>query len=208
MRLGRFLFAVVMLVVLPAQADESVRTEVTVQSVIARLGEPKVLRGSFRQERNIELLSQPLVSTGIFILSQKGLYWRQEHPLKSTLIADDQRLVQQIEDEAPEVFDADSHPMILPFSRIFLSIFRGTEDELRKHFDIAFEPRENGWQIALTPISYPLSEAIDSISLDGSQYIEVLSVTSRTSDETVIRFSELCDYPDHLTEHELQLYAP
>ena len=207
MRLTRCLFAVVLLPVLAAHADEDATTDITVQSVIARLAEPVVLRGSFQQQRNIELLSKPLESSGRFILSPKGLYWRQEHPVRSTLVADNERLVQRIEDEAPEVFDADSQPMVLPFSRIFLSIFRGSEDELRKHFEIAFERQESGWQIELTPSSYPLAEAIDSIRLRGSDYIELLTITSRTSDTTVIRFSELRADPDCLTEHELQLYA-
>ena len=191
----------------PAAVAGEADDRLSLQDVIARLAEPAVLRGTFHQERHMEVLSRPLNSSGSFILSSQGLYWHQEQPLASIMIANEDRLVQRIGDEAADVFDADSHPMILPFSRIFLSIFRGCEDELREHFELHFEWQEDNWLIELTPTSYPLVEAIGSIRLFGNQHIEKLTIVDRKSDATVIRFSGLQASPDYLTEHELELYA-
>lgn len=97
--------------------------------------------------------------------------------------------------------------MVLTFSKSFLSIFEGNETELRNNFDIAFVDEAGSWEIRLSPISYPMVEAIDTIILRGREYIEELIVVSRSLDETTIGFSDLQTVPDQLTEHVIELYA-
>jgi len=112
-------------------------TAPTFESVVAQLAEHGVVRGIYSQTREIELLSRPLESSGSFVLSDLGLYWQQDRPFKSVLIADGERLVQSIDDGPVTSIDAAEHPMVLPFSRIFLSIFNGSEQQLKEHFTIS-----------------------------------------------------------------------
>lgn len=182
-------------------------TDSTFESVVAQLAEYGVVRGNYSQTRKIELLSRPLVSGGSFVLSDLGLYWQQDRPFKSVLIADGERLVQSIDDGPITSIDAAQHPMVLPFSRIFLSIFNGSEQQLREHFTISFDVQDGRWAIGLKPASYPLSEAIDTINLGGREYIESLTVISRSSDVMTITFTDHQTQPDHLTEHEIELYS-
>jgi len=207
MRLVRNSVVFAALLAVSAFAGEAVQTDETLQDVVARLATHAVVRGKFRQSREIALLSRPLESSGSFLLSDLGLYWRQELPLASVLIADGERMVQQVDDGPSQSLEVAEHPMVLPFSRVFLSIFNGSEDELRENFDIVFTAGEHNWKIVLTPISYPLSEAVHTIILRGREYIEELTVISRSSDETMIQFFDLQALPDQLTEHEIQLYA-
>lgn len=179
----------------------------TFESVITRLAESGVVRGEFTQLRKIELLSRPLESSGNFILSDYGLYWHQTRPFTSVLIADGERLVQRLEDGPTTSIAAAENPMVLPFSRIFLSIFRGSEEELRAHFEIAFAMQGDVWEISLQPTSYPLSEAIETIILRGREYIQSIDVINRSSDEMTIRFSDVQALPNQLTKHETELYA-
>lgn len=182
-------------------------TDPTFESVVAQLAEYSVVRGNYSQTREIELLSRPLESSGFFVLSDLGLYWQQDRPFKSVLIADGERLVQRIDDGPVTDIDAAKHPMVLPFSRIFLSIFKGSEQQLREHFTISFDALDSGWAIGLKPASYPLSEAIDTINLGGREYIESLTVISRSSDKMTITFTDHRTQPDYLTEHEIELYS-
>lgn len=179
----------------------------TLEDVVSQLGEPDVIRGNYSQSREISLLSRPLESHGDFILSDRGLFWRQRSAPEAIVIADGERLVQQIGDNEPEISDDASNPMVLPFSRIFLGIFSGDEESLREHFDIAFDTNEDTWEIALTPTSEPLSLAIESIILRGRGYIEELTVLNRSADQTVITFSDIQTQPEQLTDHEIELYA-
>ncbi|MDH3428619.1 MAG: outer membrane lipoprotein carrier protein LolA [Gammaproteobacteria bacterium] len=198
----------VILVLLSTRAGAAQETTgEALQDVVARLAAPDVLRGRFTQTRKIQLISRPLESSGRFILSDMGLYWQQEQPLASVLIADGERLLQQVDDGPLESVDVAKNPMVLTFSKSFLSIFEGNESELRSNFDVALVSAADGWEIRLTPVTYPMAEAINAIILRGRDYIEELNVTSRSLDETTIVFSDLQTLPDQLTEHEIELYA-
>ncbi|MEJ2127502.1 MAG: outer membrane lipoprotein carrier protein LolA [Woeseiaceae bacterium] len=192
-----------------AAAEEPVATDTTLAEVAAQLAAPAVLRGKFEQTREVRILSKPLHSSGHFVLSDLGLFWQQEQPVASILIADSERLLQSVGDGPLQSVDVARNPVVLTFSQSFLSIFRGDEAQLREQFDVAFQPgtAEGRWRITLNPVNYPMSEAIKSIKLDGREYIETLTVTSRSSETTTISFSDLQTEPVELTEHEIQLYA-
>jgi len=190
-----------------AAAQDAEEAWPTLEAVTAKLSEPDVLRGRYTQTRQIALLSRPLESSGQFLLSDRGLHWQQEEPFLTVLIADGERLVQRLADGPAISMDASDQPMILSFSRIFLSLFRGDRGSLGDHFDIQFERADDGWEIGLTPISFPLSEAINKIMLRGREHIDQLSVSARSSDEMTIQFFDLQTRPEQLTEHENELYA-
>ena len=192
-----------------AAAEETPAPQMTLAEVAAQLAAPAVIRGRFEQTREVQMLSKPLHSSGHFVMSEMGLYWQQEKPVASVMIADSERLMQSVGDGPLQSIDVVKNPVVLTFSQSFLSIFKGDEEELREHFEVSFThgDGESSWQISLTPISYPVSEAIDSIIIDGREYIETLTVTSRTSEITTISFSDLQTEPGELTEHEIQLYA-
>jgi hypothetical protein len=179
----------------------------TFESVVAGLAEAGVVRGNFTQTRKIELLSRPLESSGNFILSDLGLYWQQTQPFTSVLIADGERLLQRLEDGPATSVGVADNPMVVPFSRIFLSIFEGSEEELRSNFEISFASDGDDWAMSLKPVTYPLSEAIETINLQGREYIDGIAIINRASDEMTIRFSDVQTLPNQLTEHEIELYA-
>jgi len=197
----------ILLLALFSNAHGGVDSGHTFEGVVARLAEAGVVRGDFTQQRKIELLSRPLESSGNFILSELGLYWHQTQPFSSILIADGERLVQRLEDGPTTSIDAAENPMVLPFSRIFLSIFEGSEEQLREHFEIAFAVDGGDWEISLQPMTYPLSEAIETIILRGREYIQGINIINRSSDEMMIRFSDVQTLSQQLTEHEIELYA-
>ena len=203
----RLMLAAAMWLSVPSLSQDIVADDVTFADIAAQLAAPTVLRGNFTQSRKIALLEQPLQSSGNFLLSDMGLYWRQDKPLASVMIADGERLLQQVDGGSLQSIDVAKNPMVLIFSTSFLSIFNGSEAELRSHFTVEFLDGEDSWSIQLTPTEYPMSEAIETINLRGREYIEELTVISRSSEKTTIRFSDLQTEPDQLTENEIELYA-
>jgi len=203
----RLIFAAALLFALPAVATDGIETIAAFTKVAERLAAPTVLRGNFTQSRKIALLERPLQSSGSFLLSDLGLYWRQDKPLASVMIADGERLLQQVDGGPLQAIDVAKNPMVMTFSTSFLSIFNGSEAELRSHFAVEFLDGEDSWSMQLTPTEYPMSEAIETINLRGREYIEELTVISRSSEKTTIRFSDLQTEPDQLTENEIELYA-
>lgn len=209
MRVTSCVVAAGLCVALAAAAEETAVNDMTLAEVAAQLSAPPVLRGRFEQSREVRMLSKPLHSSGHFLLSDLGLYWRQEQPVASVMIADSERLLQSVGDGPLQSVDVVKNPVVLTFSQSFLSIFQGDEARLREHFEVSLQPGDvaGRWQISLKPVTYPVAEAIESINIDGREYIETLTVTSRSSEITTISFSDLQTEPVELTEHEIQLYA-
>ncbi len=204
----RWILLATLFLALPAAAQESEETGLTLEDVAARLSEPQVLRGRFSQTRDIALLSRPLESSGIFILSAKGLYWEQQQPFSSVLIADGERLAQRLADGPLITMDSSRQPLVLSFSKIFLNMFRGEHADLEQHFSIRFQAEVDAWKIDLKPTSFPLSEGISNIKLSGRDHIDLITVNgSDLSDTMTISFSALQTSPPALTEHETELYA-
>ena len=203
----RVIVVTMLLLATSALAEDVPAGQTTFADVAAQLAAPAVLRGNFAQARKIALLQNPLLSSGQFILSEKGLYWQQDEPIPALMIANDERLMQQVDDGPLEDIGAAKNPVVLSLSNSFLSIFRGSEAELRERFDVEFASDSDLWTIRLTPTSYPMSEVIDSVILRGRTYIEMITVISRSSDETTISFTNLQTEPGQLTDNELELYA-
>lgn len=179
----------------------------TLDEVVARLGEPAVVRGEFTQSRELEFLTRPLLSHGNFVLSGRGLIWQQLSAPETVVVADGRRLVQIVGDREPEVIDESTNPMTVPFSRIFLGLFRGDRTVLREQFDTDFDAGDGTWRLRLVPKDEPLSLAIDCIVLRGRQYIDELTIASRSGERTVIRFTGFATEPERLTDDEIKLYA-
>jgi hypothetical protein len=203
----RLIIAAAILVAVPVTAEDAAGTGAEFTEVAARLAAPAVLRGNYAQSRTVAALESVLKSSGSFVLSGRGLYWQQDKPLPLVMIADGERLLLQVDDGPMQAVDVKKNPLVLSFSASFLSIFEASEAELRSHFDVEFSAGEDDWSIQLTPTSYPLSEAIETINLRGREYIEELITISRSSEKTTILFSDLQTEPDQLTDDEIELYA-
>ena len=186
-----------------ATADEG--SETTFTEIATRLAAPSVIRGTFTQTRYLKYGEFP--SSGRFVLSDLGLYWRQQEPVAAVMIADGERLLQSVGEHPLQSIDLQQNPMTLSFSSTFLGIFNGNEDDLRASFDVRFESSGDEWSARLEPTDELMSVAIEAINIRGREYIDELTVITRASDRMVIGFSDLQTEPGQLTDDEIRLYA-
>lgn len=203
MRLSLCVIVCSLLVAPTAMADEA--DEATFADIATRLAAPAVIRGTFTQTRYLKY--GEFSSGGRFVLSDLGLYWEQQEPVAAVMIADGERLLQSVGDNPLQSIDAQRNPMTLSFSRTFLGIFNGNEDDLRASFDVQFESSGDEWSARLEPLDELMSMAIEAINIRGREYIDELTVITRASDRMVIGFSDLQSEPGQLTDDEIQLYA-
>jgi outer membrane lipoprotein-sorting protein len=202
-RLGHLIALGVALAGAAASAQDA-----TFEQVIERLSSTRTVRGEFSQSREIRALTRRLFSSGRFIVSDLGLYWQQTAPFASVLIADGERLVQAVADQPRETLRAADQPVALAISEVLLGIFRGHRADLEELFDARFEPAGEHWTLKLTPRGAPLSEVVRSIDVEGSRYIDSVTVRGRAADELTITFTGVSTEPDELSPAERQLYAP
>lgn len=160
------------------------------KQVQAQLAKPAVLTGNFEQTRRMQLLSQPLSSSGTFMLSKtQGLVWEQTQPFSSKMLVNANKIEQTIMNNPPMVITKKEQPVVFAFTSVFLSVFRGDTSQIEDIFSIYFEGNKQHWQIALRPKSAPFNQAIVNIEIEGGQYIDMITVHETQDNTMLIKFS-------------------
>lgn len=167
------------------------------------LSKTKTLKASFTQSKKIKVLKRPLKSSGKLVFDRSiGVFWQLQKPFKSTIIIDKEKLV-SIDDDGKRIsIKAEEKPMLYGFTKIFLSIFSGNTDELKKHFNIYYAKNSKGWHIGLIPNSSQLSKVLSKILLKGSgETINAITLWEENGDVTDIEFSNTLK-ADELDEND------
>lgn len=169
-----------------------------------------VIRASFEQTRTISGMAQPLVSRGqLLIAQQRGLWWQQTSPFAMTLILDDKRMVQTISGQPPQIITADSNPQMFQFNHLLRALFQADEKVLRENFDVDFQDRSSdSWQLGLTPKAAPLNKIFNRIDLQGTTFLNRITLDDKQGDKTVILLSDTRTEPHQLTDEERARFAP
>ncbi|MCL2916436.1 outer membrane lipoprotein carrier protein LolA [Shewanella corallii] len=215
MTLTRLLTALVIplaLLTAPTFAATAANTEteqagITLQQLQQTLAAHELVKGDFEQVRNLSMFSQPLSSSGHFVLSrQQGLWWQQTQPFPVSLVLTKNKLSQQFGTEAPQLMNADENPMVFYFSHLFLSLFQGDTQKLQEQFDVALSGDADNWTLALTPRTPPLTQVFTSIVLKGDENLDKLELTELRGDSTRISFTDQ-SHPSTLTQEEQSVFA-
>ncbi|ANI31763.1 membrane protein [Yersinia entomophaga] len=182
---------------------------VTLDELQQRLAQQPVVRAQFSQERQIKDMPQPLRSSGELLIAQKnGLWWQQQKPFPLTLVLDDKRMVQVINGQEPQIVTADSNPQMFQFNHLLRALFQAERQVLEQNFSLTFSDLGQGkWQLELKPTTSPLDKLFNTITLQGQQYLDQISLNDRQGDRTKITFSNQRLTPDTLTHDEQQRFV-
>ncbi|ELY4509401.1 outer membrane lipoprotein carrier protein LolA [Cronobacter dublinensis] len=186
-----------------------VASAVTLDELQQRFTQQPVVRAHFEQTRTIKDMPQPLRSRGEMIIARdKGLLWRQTQPFPMTLLLDDTRMAQQINDQPPQVVTAQNNPQMFQFNHLLRALFQADRKVLEQNFRIDFQDNGQGrWRLALTPVTTPLDKIFASIELQGRDYLETINLCDKQGDQTDIVFSQHHLEPATLTDEERQRFA-
>ncbi|EOC0208465.1 outer membrane lipoprotein carrier protein LolA [Cronobacter dublinensis] len=186
-----------------------VASAVTLDELQQRFTQQPVVRAHFEQTRTIKDMPQPLRSRGEMIIARdKGLLWRQTQPFPMTLLLDDTRMAQQINDQPPQVVTAQNNPQMFQFNHLLRALFQADRKVLEQNFRIDFQDNGQGrWRLGLTPVTTPLDKIFASIELQGRDYLETINLSDKQGDQTDIVFSQHHLEPATLTDEERQRFA-
>lgn len=192
---------VIFLLSLFSQAAQAV----TLPELQQRFSQQPVLRADFSQQRKISGMSLPLNSSGNLLIAQKkGLWWQQEKPFPLTLLLTENRMVQTLSGQPPQVVTADSNPQMFQFNALLTALFQADQQVLAHNFALDFSDKGQGaWQLILTPKTAPLNRLFRTITLNGQEYLNLIDIKDMQGDETHIRFFNQRTRPAALTDAEL-----
>ncbi|MFC1237672.1 outer membrane lipoprotein carrier protein LolA [Vibrio sp. F74] len=175
----------------------------SLQDVQTLLAAQSLVRGDFEQHRTMEMFSQPLTSTGNFVIHKKsGLLWQQTAPFPVNIILTDDKLSQQFANQPAQVMTEKENPMAFYFSHIFLSLFDGNAQQLNQQFTTSFSDNAEVWTLTLTPNQAPLNAVFSDITISGTLYINQIELTEVRGDKTTILFNNQTEQPNTLTPDE------
>ncbi|MCL6414056.1 outer membrane lipoprotein carrier protein LolA [Aestuariirhabdus sp. Z084] len=180
-------------------------SQTLIDNRFASLQNYRTLRGEFMQLRTLPNLSNPLRSSGQFILSRdQGFLWQQQAPFRTRLVFSEQRLIQQVADKAPQILTPVQNPAPFYFVAIFQSLLGGDWARLRQDFRI--EHTDQG--LLLQPIQEPMRRAIEAIRIEGQDQLSRLTMIESSGGRIDIHFKNLSTDQLPLSDAELKQYQP
>lgn len=206
----KFIFAVLAAVLAGMPALPSCAAQgLTLDQLQQHFSQQPVVRADFSQSRAIAGMAKPLLSSGqLLIARDKGLWWRQAHPFTLTLVLDDKRMVQVMNDQPPQIITAESNPQMFQFNHLLRALFQADRQVLAQNFVTDFTDLGNArWRLVLTPKSTPLDKLFHTITLTGREYLEGIELNDRQGDLTTITLSHQRLTPRTLTDDEQQRFV-
>lgn len=177
---------------------------VTLEELQQRFSQQPVLRAQFEQQRSISGMSQPLKSSGTLLIAQKsGLWWQQEKPFSLTLLLTENRMVQALQGQPPQVVTADNNPQMFQFNSLLTALFHADQKTLEQNFKLDFTDKGQGaWQLVLIPKTTPLDRLFRNLHLEGSAFLDNIEINDMQGDVTRIHFYNQQTQPATLSAAE------
>jgi len=183
--------SIIFLLLMPV--TQSYATEL-IADITSRLVKAPITQGTFQQEKQLKILSKPLMSSGLFTYDQsKGVIWQTLAPVPSLLLVNESQLISgQGEQNVPAAF-----------GKVFKAMLGGDLNELTEGFLMTGENKNNTWQLQLTPTDEFLQKIINTITLSGDSELRTLELQEVTGNFTRISFTQIT-HPNQLsTEQEV-----
>lgn len=182
---------------------------VALEELQQRFSQVPVLRAEFAQQRTISGMAQPLNSSGnLLIARQQGLWWQQEKPFGLTLLLTENRMVQIMAGQQPQVVTAETNPQMFQFNSLLSALFHADRRVLEENFSLDFTDHGKGaWTLILTPKVSPLNRLFRSITLNGETFLNNIDINDMQGDATHIRFFNQKTTPAMLTDAEKRHFA-
>ncbi|MZG44223.1 outer membrane lipoprotein carrier protein LolA [Dickeya dianthicola] len=177
---------------------------VTLDELQQRFSSQPVVRADFTQMRQIKGMAQPLKSSGAMLIArQNGLWWHQAKPFPMTLVLDDQRMVQVMNGQPPQIITAESQPQMFQFNHLLRALFQADRRVLEQNFRVDFNDLgQQRWRLVLTPKVSPLDKLFNAITLNGQAFLDEIVIDDRQGDMTRITLSNQRITPQALSDDE------
>lgn len=181
--------------VAPAWGAQSAGQGTSADSLEALLGDQGQvdhLEGRFEQSKYIADLETTLDSSGRFRFdAEQGLQWQILEPVPTQLRITPTEIIEEQDGEEVMRMDVDEQPMTRAISEVFFAIFGGDWDKLTERFRVESLAADSGWHFRLDPRGELLKSYLDTIELQGTDYLETLILSESNGDRTRIQLSNV-----------------
>jgi len=165
---------------------------VTLDGLLGEFAAMPGLRATFREEKRIALLEEPLVSEGTLHFAPPGRLARHvTSPSPSSVVIDGDRLLFG-DAKGTRELDLAARPPVRAFVDAFVKLLAGDRPGLERLFTVELEPRGSAWRLVLRPRSSPLKDVFDRLEAEGTGVVlSRLGVFERSGDSTETTFRDV-----------------
>ena len=148
------------------------------------------IQSEFIQEHHLEMMEEPIVSTGLFYYKKPNLMkWDQQEPSPYHLIVKGDEVV-KFDGKKRKVLSA-GNPQVAYFKNFIMGTVDGTLFE-SKQFESAFTKIDEHYKVLLTPTEKLLKKRIEKIELTFSEndlILQTLTIFELHGDKMILTFS-------------------
>lgn len=172
------------------------------------IGEGRILRGAFVQERRLQGFRAPLRSEGHFTLAPgRGLIWRSETPFAVTTVITAAGLVQEVGGTETIRMPAARLPFLAKLYDMLGGALAGDWRALERDFTVDRHGDDAAWTVELRPRAIPDAAAmpIRAIRIKGGRFVDRVELDKEGGDGDLLAFSDqrLSDAPPSAEEAAL-----
>ena len=162
----------------------------TLSGIKELLTRNSVICADFIQSKSLRALKRPLVSRGNLIyIAQKGVLWRVLEPFPTQVLIKSDALIIWNDDGKPQRNGFEQAPIFGALSRVFLAVFAGDVDRLRKTFEIEANLDKSNWRLKLTPRNAGFAAIIAHVRASGGKFVDEIQIQEGRGDQTLIKFT-------------------
>ncbi|GGB07930.1 LolA family protein [Agarivorans gilvus] len=149
------------------------------------MGQEGLYRAHFNQARHLQIMQQPLLSSGEVILkAEQGLIWQQLKPFQQTLVVSASQVSQYDRDAQPMQLPVAAQQMIQAWAPMMQQVILGQWSALEQRFEVRLAEGSNieHWQMQLTPRDQQMQAALANIELSGGQQLQDIAIYQQNGD--------------------------
>ena len=179
--------------------------KLTAATLLATFAKVPGLEAAFTQQKKIQLLAEPLVSSGHLYFAQPGyLAFVTEKPSPSKVVITPSAMGYR-DSEGTGRIDLSARPDVKLFVESFVKVLAGDATALDSIYEMSFKAPERAhgtWQIVLRPKRPPLDKLIVQLRVVGHDFaVESVHIQESSGDSTTIRIHDV-DHTRHYSDQE------
>ena len=163
-------------------------TDVALAEVMAALAAVRTVEASFREEKNLAILDEPLVATGrLYYRAPSYLRKQTLSPRPEEYVADQNWLTVETPDGERRQFDLNGYPQLRPFVEAIRATQAGDRPTLERYYQLEFEGTPTAWSLRLTPRQPEFARYLIAIVIRGrEQWIDSVETLESGGDRGLL----------------------
>lgn len=156
------------------------------ENLIELLQKPYNIQGEFSQQRHLNGLQKPIISSGKFVLVKgKGLFWETKEPFANQLRIVNKGIGQW---NGSKWVSNDKFGQAQQI-QIFLGLLSGDIQSLENQFELNLQGTSSHWKLLLIPNTILMKQIFNQIIIEGSDSVENIELYEKQGDTIFIRFN-------------------